>query len=135
MVGVSNDVIKRPTMSFVLTVFTAVSAIKKWFWQYKSNVEVFSDHKPLRQFNLVRWLQNMYNRPIANMATITPKRGFSVATVAKGWSLVYMLMRVCYLVFHSGNNKKTFKKKSSSVRCVKIKVSAFYFAYIIQIGT
>ena len=69
------------------------------------------------------------------MATISPKRGFSVATVAKGWSLVYMLMRVRYLVvFHSGSNKKTFKKKSSSVRCVKIKVSAFYFAYIIQIG-
>ena len=37
-------------------------------------------------------------RPIANMATISPKRGFSVATVAKGWSLVYMLMRVRYLV-------------------------------------
>ena len=32
------------------------------------------------------------NRPIANMATISPKRGFSVATVAKGRSLVYMLM-------------------------------------------
>ena len=62
MVGVSNDVIKRPTMSVVLTVFTAVSAIKKWFWQYMSNVEVFSDHKPLRQYNLVRWLQNMYNQ-------------------------------------------------------------------------
>ena len=56
MVGVGNDVIKRPTMSVVLTVFTAVSAIKKWFWQYMSNVEVFSDHKQLRQFNLVRWL-------------------------------------------------------------------------------
>ena len=27
------------------------------------------------------------NRPIANMATISPKRGFSVATVAKGWLL------------------------------------------------
>ena len=39
------------------------------------------------------------NRPIANMATISPKRGFSVATVAKGWSLVYMLMRVRYPVF------------------------------------
>ena len=38
------------------------------------------------------------NRPIANMATISPKRGFSVATIAKGWSLVYMLMRVRYLV-------------------------------------
>ena len=75
-------------------------------------------------------------RPIANMATISPKRGFSVATVAKGCSLVYMLMRVRYLVvfFHPGN-KKTFKKKSASVQCVKIKVSAFYFAYIIQIGT
>ena len=40
-------------------------------------------------------------RPIANMATISPKRGFSVATVAKGWSLVYMLMRVRYLVVFS----------------------------------
>ena len=56
MVGVGNDVIKRSTMSVVLTVFAAVSAIKKWFWQYMSNVEVFSDHKQLRQFNLVRWL-------------------------------------------------------------------------------
>ena len=43
-------------------------------------------------------LQKSCNRPIANMATISPKRGFSVATVAKGWSLVYMLMRVRYLV-------------------------------------
>ena len=25
------------------------------------------------------------NRPIANMATISPKQGFSVATVARGW--------------------------------------------------
>ena len=67
------------------------------------------------------------------MATISPRRGFSVATVAKGWLLVYMLMPVRYLaVFHSGNNKKSFKKKSSSVRCVKIKVSAFYFSYIIK---
>ena len=32
------------------------------------------------------------------MATISSKRGFSVATVAKGWSLVYMLMRVRYHV-------------------------------------
>ena len=42
--------------------------------------------------------KNGDNRPIANMATISPKRGFSVATVAKGWLLVYMLMRVRYLV-------------------------------------
>ena len=71
------------------------------------------------------------------MATISPKRGFSVATVAKGWSLVYMLMRVRYLVvfFTLETIKKTFKKKSASVQCVKIKVSAFYFAYIIQIRT
>ena len=46
-------------------------------------------------------LESGRNRPIANMATISPKRGFSVATVAKGWSLVYMLMRVCYLVVFS----------------------------------
>ena len=49
------------------------------------------------------------HRPIANMAAIPPKRGFSVATVAKGWSLVYMLMRIRYLVFffffHAGNKK------------------------------
>ena len=71
------------------------------------------------------------------MATISPKRGFSVATVAKGWSVVYMLMRVRYLVvfFTLETIKKTFKKKAPSVQCVKIKVSAFYFAYIIQIGT
>ena len=47
---------------------------------------------------LVRFSFCLSNRPIANMATISPKRGFSVATVAKGWSLVYMLMRVRYLV-------------------------------------
>ena len=29
------------------------------------------------------------NRPIANMATISPKRGFSVATVAKVWLPVF----------------------------------------------
>ena len=32
------------------------------------------------------------------MATISPKQGFSVATVARGWSLVYMLMRIRYLI-------------------------------------
>ena len=70
------------------------------------------------------------------MATISPKQGFSVGTVAKGWSLVYMLMRVRYLVvFSLWKQQKTFKKKSLSVRCVKIKVSAFYYAYAIQIGT
>ena len=37
-----------------------------------------------------------FYRPIANMATISPKRGFSVATVAKGWSLVQMIMQVRY---------------------------------------
>ena len=41
------------------------------------------------------------NRPIANMGMISPKRRFSVATVANGWSLVYMLMRVRYLVVFS----------------------------------
>ena len=51
------------------------------------------------------------NRPIANMATISPKQGFSVGTVAKGWSLVYMLMRVRYLVvFSLWKQQKTFKK-------------------------
>ena len=36
-------------------------------------------------------LQNIfqYNRPIANMAMISPKRGFSVATVARGWLPVF----------------------------------------------
>ena len=44
------------------------------------------------------WLANFSSdRPIANMATISPKRGFSVATVAKGRSLIYVLMRVRYL--------------------------------------
>ena len=31
----------------------------------------------------------MENRPIANMATISPERGFSVATVARGWLPVF----------------------------------------------
>ena len=31
----------------------------------------------------------MCNRPIANMATISPKRGFSVATVARVWLPVF----------------------------------------------
>ena len=29
------------------------------------------------------------NRPVVNMATISPKRGFSVATVAREWSPVF----------------------------------------------
>ena len=53
------------------------------------------------------------HRPIANMATISPKRGFSVATVAKGWSLVYMLMRVRYLVVFF--TLETIKKLSEEV--------------------
>ena len=69
------------------------------------------------------------------MATISPKRGFLVTTVAKGWSLVYMLIQARYLVVFSLWKQKTFKKKSLSVRCVIVKVSAFYFAHIIQIGT
>ena len=63
------------------------------------------------------------------MATISPNRGFSVAAVAKGWSLyVYMLMQVRSLVFffHSRNQKKKpFKRKS--VRCVKIRGQCFLF--------
>ena len=47
---------------------------------------------------LCLYFRLLVNRPIANMATISPKRGFSVATVAKGWSPIYMLMRVRYLV-------------------------------------
>ena len=31
----------------------------------------------------------VWNRPIANMATISPERGFSVATVARGWLPVF----------------------------------------------
>ena len=56
----------------------------------------------------------MPNRPIANMATISPKRGFSVATVGKGWSLVYMLMRVRYLVvFFTLETIKNFQEEVS----------------------
>ena len=69
-----------------------------------------------RNFNAVSHKPKLTgtDRPIANMATISPKRGFSVATVAKGWSLVYMLMRVRYLVvfFTLG----TIKKLSRSQR-------------------
>ena len=54
------------------------------------------------------------NRPIANMAMISPKRGFSVATVAKGWSLVYMLMQVRYLVvFFTLETIKNFQEEVS----------------------
>ena len=53
------------------------------------------------------------DRPIANMATIPPKRGFSVATVAKGWSLAYMLMRVRYLfVFFTLETIKKLSRRS-----------------------
>ena len=33
--------------------------------------------------------KNESNTPIANMATISPKRGFSVVTVAKGWPALF----------------------------------------------
>ena len=57
-------------------------------------------------------LESGRNRPIANMATISPKRGFSVATVAKGCSLVYMLMQVRYLVvFFTLETIKNFQEE------------------------
>ena len=31
----------------------------------------------------------LFHTPIANMATISPKRGFSVVTVAKGWPALF----------------------------------------------
>ena len=34
-------------------------------------------------------IQEASNTPIANMATITPKRGFSVVTVVKGWQALF----------------------------------------------
>lgn len=37
------------------------------------------------------------NTPIANMATIIPKRGFSVVTVAKGWSALFSKEFLCSL--------------------------------------
>ena len=37
----------------------------------------------------VKLLIIVSNTPIANMATISPKRGFSVVTVAKGWSALF----------------------------------------------
>ena len=46
------------------------------------------------------------------MATISLKRGFSVATVAKGWSLAYMLMRVRYfVVFFTLETKENFQEE------------------------
>ena len=41
---------------------------------------------------ILRWLTTVFprpNTPIANMATISPKRGFSVVTVAKGWPALF----------------------------------------------
>ena len=38
---------------------------------------------------IMTWLRGSKHRPIANMATISPNRGFSVATVARGWLLVF----------------------------------------------
>ena len=46
------------------------------------------------------------------MATISSKRGFLVATVAKGWSLVYMLMRVRYhVVFFTLETIENFQEE------------------------
>ena len=48
------------------------------------------------------------------MATTSPKRGFSVATVAKGWSLVYMLIRVRYpVVLFTLETTKNFQEEVS----------------------
>ena len=48
------------------------------------------------------------------MVTISPKRGFLVATIAKGWSLVYMLMQVRYLVvFFTLETIKNFQEEVS----------------------
>ena len=58
-------------------------------------VKFSANETPLLVFNSKSQATKVIdNKPTANMATISPKRGFSVATVAKGWSLVYMLMRV-----------------------------------------
>ena len=63
-------------------------------WNFRKVTLPLTIHPEFPKFS-VKWVSH---RPIANMATMSPKQGFSVATVAKGWSLVYMLMRVRYLV-------------------------------------
>ena len=57
------------------------------------------------------------SRPIANMATISLKRAFSVATVAKGGRLfICQGESVILLFFHSGNNKKLSRRSHGTNR-------------------
>lgn len=70
----------------------------------------------------------IFSLPIANMATITPKRGFSVATVAKGWSSLFVVCKTSRIVLNvlhvkeilqllhwRHRNKSLFKEKLSSI--------------------
>ena len=51
------------------------------------------------------------NRPIANMATISPKRGFSVATVARGWLPVF----TCAVAGKTAASQASFPLNSTKI--------------------
>ena len=57
------------------------------------------------------YLEFALNRPIANMATISPKRGFSVATVARGWLPVF----TCAVAGKTAASQASFSLNSTKI--------------------
>ena len=78
-----------------LTIIQSTSSPSEWRYVSRDDNPADDDSKSLKLEELTkngRWLngpaflwKEEANRRTANMATISPKRGFSVATVARGW--------------------------------------------------
>ena len=77
------------------------------------------------------FLPKRLHRPIANMATISPKRGFSVATVARGWLPVF----TCAVVEKTAASQASFPLNSTKISQFSSlkKVSGFNLVYTIWI--